>query len=152
MKSANNAEVGRSLLRASILEHSSGQPVSAGKISTKPTIKFSITVVNLSEEIVDTMEFSASDKVAVIISKVEEALGGAQRVDLFVDGHKLLKDQAIEESGITDGQTVTALMKPKPASSKLSRNDAKTGAKKSRSKQCKDDTTSSSASAHEKTA
>ena len=104
MKSANNAEVGRSLLRASILEHSSGQPVSAGKISTKPTIKFSVTVVNLSgEEIVDTMKFSASDKVALITSKVEEALGGAQRVDLFVDGHKLLKDQAIEESGIVDG-------------------------------------------------
>ena len=59
--------------------------------ATSEECRVTVCVTKLSGEvIVDKVELKGSEKVAVIIDKVETALGNAQRVDLITNGGKLL--------------------------------------------------------------
>jgi len=61
----------------------------------------------------EKVELQPSEKVSTLIDKVKHALGHAPGVDLIgTNGNKLLKDLSIEESGLQDDETITALLKP----------------------------------------
>jgi hypothetical protein len=76
-------------------------------------------VVRLSgEAILQKVELHGNEQVGVITNMVEEALGGTMRVVLIVNGCQLMEASTIEESGLEDGTTITALLKLKPVPTK----------------------------------
>lgn len=73
-----------------------------------------VTVINLNAEtILDKLELQGTDKLSVLIDEVKQASVDAHEsiVELIVDGIQLRKDSSIEESGLKDGSTVTAILK-----------------------------------------
>lgn len=77
-----------------------------------PSINVKVVQFN-GEDILEKVELQPSEKVSTLIDKVKHALGHAPGVDLIgTNGDKLLKDLSIEESGLQDGETITALLKP----------------------------------------
>jgi len=83
---------------------SSGQSAEADRLSVK--------VVNLSGAVIlDEVMLKGTDQISDIIDRVQKAL--RHRVDLVsTNADKLCKDLSIEESGLEDGCTITALLKP----------------------------------------
>ena len=71
-----------------------------------------MTVAKLSGEVIlDKVELKGTDAVSVLIDKVQNALGTNVGVDLInTNGDKLHKDLPIEESGLSNGSTITALL------------------------------------------
>jgi hypothetical protein len=70
------------------------------------------------EAILQKVELHGNEQVGVITNMVEEALGGTMRVVLIVNGCQLMEASTIEESGLEDGTTITALLKLKPVPTK----------------------------------
>ena len=87
---------------------SSRQSAEAGHA---PLQAINVKLVNLNGEVIfDKMELKGTEKISDIIDKVQKALGHG--VDLVTtNGDKLPKDKSIEESGLEDGSTITALLK-----------------------------------------
>lgn len=79
----------------------------------KPETNFTVTVVKLSgEAILHGVEVCANEQVRVLMFRVADVLDGSHRVQLFADDQELSADTYMEDSGLKDGSTVTALTKP----------------------------------------
>ena len=94
---------------------SSREWAEAGRALLQATIEprqFTVNVALLSgQEILDKVELQGTENVSILIDKVQNALGTNVGVDLInTNGDKLHKDLPIEESGLEDGSTITALL------------------------------------------
>jgi len=80
----------------------------------KPETNFTVTVVKplSGEAILDGVEVGANEQVRVLMFRVADVLGESHRVRLFAGDRELSADTYMEESGLKDGSTVTALTKP----------------------------------------
>ena len=73
-----------------------------------------LTVVDLKgEEVLHKVEVTADEKVGVLITKIENAVGSGKRVQLFANGCELHATVSLKTSGLEDGDTVSALLTPK---------------------------------------
>ena len=94
---------------------SSREWAEGGRALRQATIEprqFTVNVVLLSgQEILDKVELQGTENVSILIDKVQNALGTNVGVDLInTNGDKLHKDLPIEESGLSNGSTITALL------------------------------------------
>ena len=94
---------------------SSREWAEAGRALLQATIEprqFTVNVALLSgQEILDKVELQGTENVSILIDKVQNALGTNVGVDLInTNGDKLHKDLPIEESGLSNGSTITALL------------------------------------------
>ena len=94
---------------------SSREWAEAGRALLQATLEprqFTVNVALLSgQEILDKVELQGTENVSILIDKVQNALGTNVGVDLInTNGDKLHKDLPIEESGLSNGSTITALL------------------------------------------
>merc|ERR1740129_1047454 len=114
MKTMKHATIKRSAIKTKL-------PAKATKTMGKKaeadarTVKLTIATMG-GKTILDKVELERTEKVSILIDKVQKALGHAQGVYLIcANGEKLLSDLSIEESGLEDGSTITAVRKePQP--------------------------------------
>ena len=73
-----------------------------------------VTVVQLSgETILHKMEMRANNRVDILKRKVRDVLGCTEIIQLVVDGRNLSTCSSIEESGLADDSTITAVFIPR---------------------------------------